>query len=602
MAYLPQDEYTRKDQAQQDEERLKLTAGTGQGVVQSTGTGLQTGQSPQERAPTRSGTFTNFQRYIEKLAPQSLESARSLASQVGQEQTSKVQTALTGAQRQFEEAARAGTISSDRGMTERAIANPYDFLLSEEAPQFQSLRQSQYGGPMSLEETGGQQSVEQQIKTAQDQLNKLLTTQGRSELLGSRSGMTPGQRALDVYLLGSTPGAERIYREQATQTLTPLQEQLTAATELAKERARRGQTASQEYIANINKQLQQARGGYETQLTQEQQDRLATLNALRESGMFGGLRPELELPRDRVFATQAPPLAPTQSDWERMFNPQPADRYNIRQYMAPTYGQEIARNLTSSIISGGPWKAGQRALQQMVSTKPQVSEWALPEGYAPSDEELNLLGINREQYNLMNEQARQLAQAQELVPVTAEGLLQDLTNVEGQRVWDVWQGTPENLADIYNNAVYQMARSGDLKTPENPSGTVTPEELYNYIVANPQVSGRTVDTSPYMRDVSAEEMAVTEDQLRRMQALNELAGTTGREFSTEMAPVFDYEAYLQELGKQRAEQMSVLDEQELARLQALETLIGSRPTMEIDPGAANTFLGDIERRNLGWAF
>lgn len=189
--------------------------------------------------PSSSGSFTNYQRYVDALAPQ----ATRLAQQVTNSNMNRVNTGfderLANAETQFN--TQVGTANQyDEDLVNRATADPTAFLRNRaDADRLEALRTADYTGPMSYADAGLREGLDSYRQKELDMANGMNTESGREAMLSGIDGYqgTRGQRLLDQYLLQNSAGAQDVFTKYGQDIDSGLTGKLSTATDIAKRRA-----------------------------------------------------------------------------------------------------------------------------------------------------------------------------------------------------------------------------------------------------------------------------------------------------------------------------------------------------------------------------
>ena len=234
--------------------------------------------------PSSSGSFTNYQRYVDALSPQ----ATRLAQQVSSSNLNRVNTGfderLANAETQFNE--QVGTASQyDEDLVNRATADPTAFMRnSQDADRLEALRTADYTGPLSYADAGLREGLDSYRQKELDMANNMNTESGREAMLSGISGYqgTRGQRLLDQYLLQNSQGAQDAFAQYGQEINTGLTGKLTEATDIAKRRAAERDRLTDEARVQTQQSLTDAASNYysqtESEIAQRTSNILAKLN------------------------------------------------------------------------------------------------------------------------------------------------------------------------------------------------------------------------------------------------------------------------------------------------------------------------------------
>lgn len=369
MAYLLQPD---EELDQQISQPQQITPGLG-GAPSSAGTGLPTAPTP---TPTSSGTFVNLQQYLAANQPQAQQLAGQVAGKIGQE-TQEAQQAIQQAKQDVGAQIQQGTVQYDPTLVEKVASG--QTLTAAEQAQLAAQQAGQYAGPTDLTQTDVYQPTLQEVQQATTAAQQTGSVGGRKELL---RGITEGPRtggglSLDQLLLQNIEPAYSTLQtaaEAAMPVQTTFQEtQQNIAEDIAKAKLQSQEAATKtreqatSQIDQMNQAIQRLVEQQQASVSQQQQD---IVNALANA--VG-------------TTTQQTQQVQQAGRWEERWNP----------------------NLNAGAEDGV--FGGYERVWVPETTVSQPVSVSVP-GAPVSDEQLQLLGINRAQLDQLLNQARQARQ------------------------------------------------------------------------------------------------------------------------------------------------------------------------------------------------
>lgn len=213
------------------------------GAVSSGGSPVNAGNAQAAGpAPTSSGNFTNFNKYLEMNQPQAEGLGQKVASGI-QNKTNQANEALQTGQNEFNQKLSAATPALTPEQLKEAAKDPAKFVQDpDNISKFASTYAGEYGGPGAFSDVSNYQDLIAAVQKAAQSAEQVKTTGGREELIKDiyqkPERAKAGMLGLDEALLKGTSGA-----------ITPVQEQ-------AKEAGKIGDRAS-EIEASAGKAVEQ---------------------------------------------------------------------------------------------------------------------------------------------------------------------------------------------------------------------------------------------------------------------------------------------------------------------------------------------------------
>lgn len=212
--YSDEDEETQDPNAEQPQ--VPQAGGSFiQGQGSASGSSAQAGAaSAPQGSPDSPGNFVGISKYIDANKPQTAKLAQRVGGFVNQ-QGVEATNALGGAKGQFDQDVAKNTISFNEGLLGEVKDDPTK-VASDAAKKAEILkmRDAEYKGPSTLEETDYFQPVMQAVSKAKQTADNTKTVQGRGALLtdvqnqaGNKS--SAGAATLDNALLGTSDDAKR---------------------------------------------------------------------------------------------------------------------------------------------------------------------------------------------------------------------------------------------------------------------------------------------------------------------------------------------------------------------------------------------------------
>lgn len=231
------------------------------------------------KTPDNPGNFVGIQQYLAQNKPQSAKLAEDVGTYVqGQGETAK--SALSQGQSDFEKAVDESTVGFNEDLFKQAKENPQQVAAdAAKKAEFQKMRDAQYKGPASLEDSDYYQPINMAIQNALGTADLTKSSEGRSQLLADiqkekKERVSRGAANLDAALLSASPDSRTIL-QGARENIAPLQEQMKAVSEaenMKAQKAAQQTTAAQKAIQeafsgdnSVQKQLEQGIRGRATQ-------------------------------------------------------------------------------------------------------------------------------------------------------------------------------------------------------------------------------------------------------------------------------------------------------------------------------------------------
>jgi hypothetical protein len=215
MAYLPESLQEQERRKQQEQGQGPQVASGASGVITGGAGGTSAGQ-PQGKGPSRSGSWTNLNAYLQNNTDQ----ADQLGNRVAQNVTNDAEQAkskLGSLQSQFTQKADQSSVNRNQGLVTEAVSNPTEFVKDQnKVSNFTKIRDAQYNGPQSLADVDGYTDTYSKLNNANQAVENTKTEGGRFSLIQSqfaKPSYSRGQQRLDQMLLQNAPGA----REQFSQ-------------------------------------------------------------------------------------------------------------------------------------------------------------------------------------------------------------------------------------------------------------------------------------------------------------------------------------------------------------------------------------------------
>lgn len=241
-------------------------------------------------APDKPGNFVGIQQYLDQNKPQAANLAKDVGNYVTSQGTAASQAIAQG-QGQFDQAVDQNTVKLNDDLFNEAKATPEKVAAdAQKKADFQKMRDAQYQGPSSLEDSDYYQPINLAVQNALGTAKNTESPQGRIELLTDFSKqknerVSRGASNLDAALLSASPDSRQIL-QQARDQINPLQDQLPAIAEAenAKVKAAQDQTAKTQAAIQaafsgdqgVQSQLEAA---LKNKATQAQQDAAARADA-----------------------------------------------------------------------------------------------------------------------------------------------------------------------------------------------------------------------------------------------------------------------------------------------------------------------------------
>jgi hypothetical protein len=239
----------------------QVQTGPESGVISGQGSTPTNVASSAPLSPDKPGNFVGIQQYLAQNKPQSAKLAENVGGYVS-EQGDKAEGALSQGQSQYDQAVDQNTVKLDEGLFNQAKESPEEVANDQDKKaQFQKMRDAQYKGPTSLEESDYYQPINMAIQNALGTAQNTQSAEGRSQLLADMQRekgqkVSRGAANLDAALLSTSPDSRNIL-SQAKQSIDPLNDQLKAVSEAEAMKAK----AAQDQTAKTQAAIQAAFAG-----------------------------------------------------------------------------------------------------------------------------------------------------------------------------------------------------------------------------------------------------------------------------------------------------------------------------------------------------
>lgn len=165
-----------------------------------------------QRRPTRSGVFTNLDKYINANREQSTKLAGNVSKKLGEKATS-VRKNLENAQSEYRENVKRGGTDRNAGFVDSMVQRAgRSEITNDEQEKFSKMRDKEYQGPSSLQDRDDYSKLHRSFKKTEDQANSGSSAAGRFALLSEmykKPSYTKGQKDLDSLLVGGTEKGRR---------------------------------------------------------------------------------------------------------------------------------------------------------------------------------------------------------------------------------------------------------------------------------------------------------------------------------------------------------------------------------------------------------
>ncbi len=217
------------------------TTGPQSSTISGQGASPTQSSAPQAKTPDNPGNFVGIQQYLAQNKPQAAKLGETVSNYVT-DQGSQASQALAQGQTKFNEDVGQNTVGLNEDLFNQAKQTPEQVAADEaKKAEFKKMRDAQYQGPNFLEETDYYQPINMQIQNALGTANNTQTATGRSELLGdiakqNNQKVSRGASNLDSALLSVSPNSRETLA-QARQSVLPLQDQETAASQADAQKA-----------------------------------------------------------------------------------------------------------------------------------------------------------------------------------------------------------------------------------------------------------------------------------------------------------------------------------------------------------------------------
>lgn len=202
------------------------TSNGGGGGVASAGT-TPTSGGAQGSTPSKSGSWTNLQSYLDANADQGAKVGSDIASTVNQA-GQKAQSDTSSLDTNFNQAVNDNTVSADPNAVQTAIGAATSLKAGQTLGQDQSdaynkQANASYGGPTDVTSYGGYGQAAQDVNQASTLANQTQSESGRDVLLNnqyqnaSANGYNQGENNLDQLLLQNSTGGQQALQPLAGQ-------------------------------------------------------------------------------------------------------------------------------------------------------------------------------------------------------------------------------------------------------------------------------------------------------------------------------------------------------------------------------------------------
>lgn len=200
------------------------------------------------KTPDNPGNFVGIQQYLAQNKPQAAKLGETVSNYVT-DQGEGASEALAQGQTRFNEDVGKNTIGLNQDLFNQAKQTPEQVAADEaKKAEFKKMRDAEYQGPSSFEETDYYQPINMQIQNALGTANNTQSATGRSALLGdvakhNNQKVSRGASNLDAALLAVSPNSKESLAK-ARESVLPLQNQVTQASQVdaQKAAAAKGQT------------------------------------------------------------------------------------------------------------------------------------------------------------------------------------------------------------------------------------------------------------------------------------------------------------------------------------------------------------------------
>lgn len=469
--------------------------------------------APQQQVGTRSGYFTDLQKYIQGNREGAEKLGEQIAGRIGTERQ-EAETAYGTLGKQFETEFAAGMPKWDTNVVNRVLNAPEVAIKEPETmKQFEKIRSGQYTGPAGLAETTGYQEALKELQDITDFSQLAQTSGGRKELIRQIPGYnlaSSGGLSLDQLLLQNVkPALQRVTSE--AEAGLPLKEQFEKKVEDTSKWVVPAQQIAEQNKQRLEKELLGARETLEQQIQSSVQSKIAEEKAREQR-----IRDLLAATAPKVKVPQAP--APEVTPREPMGMVNPFEGRGTMMMMEPGMGSQMRAS-----AAGGPVMMSTGDEGRIRATNQGMPAPA-PKGMTTA-EMVNLYAAEPERFNENLETIEKGG-----TPVT-QGQL-DLLGLTREQ-WD-------NLATLRNQAA-EAGISFDLQnylTPQSPEALYTPEtvmtqEQRNRLNALRQLQGMTPIESripeaakPYLFDIAGASEAL-QSQLGSVKATEREAELKG---------------------------------------------------------------------------
>lgn len=228
--------YNEKDEDEQnpDTASSSVAPSGGSAFVQGgAGQADSAGSAPanQPGTPDSPGSFVGIKQYLDQNKNQAEKLAKNVGSFVEQ-QGAAAQNALSQGAQQFNQAADQNTVNLNQDLLNRARTDSASVAANQqELADFQKMRDANYGGPQSFEQSEYYQPAKQAVDKALQAAKNTQSVEGRNSLLTgiqnqNQNKASRGAATLDNAILGTSSDSKRILQE-ARDKVNPIQQNLT---------------------------------------------------------------------------------------------------------------------------------------------------------------------------------------------------------------------------------------------------------------------------------------------------------------------------------------------------------------------------------------
>lgn len=289
MVYIPE---TEEEKAAR--EKLLSPSPGGQIVSNApTGVSASTGEQGQSTGGGSSGGAggIDFSKYISQNLPGTQRLAQSLSERVGRE-AGEARQAVSQAQQGFSERVKGQEVGLNEQLLEQLRSSPTQITQTPESlDQFLRMRDVNYTGPRTLQETDLYAPAFKETREAESAASRTATPEGLRTLLQERAGakpVSPGTLRFDLSLLQATPSAQQSLA-QARAGAAGIENLLGGAEQQAQQQAEQVAATNLATQQATRQALEEAQGTFRAGLEQAAEQRradadLAYSRALQELG------------------------------------------------------------------------------------------------------------------------------------------------------------------------------------------------------------------------------------------------------------------------------------------------------------------------------